>query len=73
MMYNWHRTRKLGRTVRMLWMLGCARMLGKYVHSGWDGSVEYARYRWRGREWIIPTTEVQTQYEGVESITRKDR
>lgn len=55
MSYARHWLRKLGRTTCVLFQLGCARMLGRYIHSGWDGSMEYTRYYWRGRDWIIPT------------------
>lgn len=54
-----HQLRKFGRTLQILWCLGCARMLGEYVHSANDGVIDYARYRWRGREWIIPTGPVE--------------
>lgn len=47
---------KLGRTARILGCLFAARMFGEYQHSGSDGRIEYARYRWRGRDWIIPTS-----------------
>lgn len=50
-----HRSRKLLGTLRLLWCLGAARMLGEYEHSGWNGEFPYARYRWRDRSWIIPT------------------
>jgi hypothetical protein len=46
---------KLFKTFKILYYLGMARTFGNYVHSGWDGETEYARYYWRGREWIIPT------------------
>lgn len=47
---------KLGRTIRVLSILFMARMFGEYIHSGWNGEFDYARYRWRGNEWIIPTS-----------------
>lgn len=50
-----HFIRKLGRTVLILSCLFCARMFGQYQHSGFDGTIEFARYRWRGVDWIIPT------------------
>jgi hypothetical protein len=51
--------RKLGRTIRLLFCLGAARMFGTYRNSGWDGEINYARYTWRGRDWIIPTGPVE--------------
>lgn len=50
-----HWFRKLFRTIRILSCLFMARMFGEYRHSGFNGDFEYARYAWRGREWIIPT------------------
>ncbi len=50
-----HFLRKLGGTVRILGRLFMARTFGEYRHSGWDGSIAYARYSWRGKDWIIPT------------------
>jgi len=47
--------RKLCGTIRILARLGMARTFGEYIHSGWNGEISYARYRWRGREWIVPT------------------
>jgi hypothetical protein len=55
-----HFTHKLGRTVGMLFCLFMARMFGEYRHSGWDGAISYARYTWRGKEWIIPTSAVDS-------------
>lgn len=46
---------KLFRTVRICGCILMARTFGYYVHSGFDGVNEYAQYRWRGREWRIPT------------------
>lgn len=53
---------KFLRTLRILWCLGCARTFGEYVHSGWDGFTHSARYKWRGREWIIPTSPVEGEF-----------
>jgi hypothetical protein len=39
-----------------------ARMFGEYHHSGWNGQVEFARYRWRGEEWLIPTGPLSRDY-----------
>lgn len=47
--------RKLARTVRTLSCLFAAQMFGEYVHNVGGGEIEYARYRWRGRDWGIPT------------------
>lgn len=51
-----HFLHKLGKTSAMLFCLFMARMFGEYRHSGWDGVIEYARYSWRGHDWIIPTS-----------------
>lgn len=53
-----HFLRKLRSTTRLLANLWMARTFGEYVHSGWNGQVEYARYRWRGQEWLIPTSPI---------------
>lgn len=50
-----HFLRKLWSTSRILVNLAMARTFGEYVHSVGGGEFEYARYRWRGREWAIPT------------------
>lgn len=53
---------KLNGTVAMLFCLFMARMFGEYRHSGWDGVISYARYSWRGYDWIIPTSAVETPH-----------
>lgn len=45
---------KLLNTLRICACLFMARTFGRYQHSGWDGTLHYHRYEWRGREWIIP-------------------
>lgn len=55
-----HFLHKLSGTIAMLACLFMARMFGEYRHSGWDGVIHYARYTWRGREWIIPTSAVDS-------------
>ena len=60
-----HFIKKLIKTIKLLSTLFCARMFGKYIHSGWNGEFEYARYHWRGKEWIIPISPV-----GCNSIYR---
>lgn len=57
-----HTLRKLGRTVRILTLLGLARMFGRYEYSGHDGTINFARYRWWGRSWIIPTSAVDDEW-----------
>lgn len=49
---------KLLNTLRILVCLGLARMFGEYQHSGWNGDCNFARYRWCGKEWIVPTSPV---------------
>jgi hypothetical protein len=61
-----HWLRKLDRTLRMLGCLFMARMFGKYEHSGWNETISYARYRWRGVSWIIPTSCVEEPVEIIE-------
>ena len=58
-----HYLRKLRGTLAILARLGAARMRGRYIHSGWNGEIPFARYEWRGREWIIPTGPVDSDRE----------
>jgi len=51
-----HFLKKLCSTVRILACLGLARTFGQYEHSGWDGTISFARYRWHGQSWVIPTS-----------------
>ena len=51
-----HTLYKLWRTIHMLFTLGCARMLGQYIHSEWNGEFNLAKYRWCGKEWAFPTS-----------------
>jgi hypothetical protein len=53
-----HKVRKLFNTLRLAYLLVCARTFGQYMHSGFNGEVAYARYRWRGEEWFIPTESI---------------
>jgi hypothetical protein len=46
---------KLINTIKICATLFLARTFGEYRHSGWTAEYEYARYRWRGEDWIIPT------------------
>lgn len=57
-----HWLHKFRGTVAILTKLGMARMFGQYEHSAWNGEISYARYRWRGETWIIPTGPVETEY-----------
>ncbi|UQS95264.1 hypothetical protein Pam5_48 [Pseudanabaena phage Pam5] len=45
---------KLWHTLKMAVCMIMARTFGEYETSGWDGSVDFAIYRWRGRSWFIP-------------------
>ena len=47
--------RKLLSTIRIAGTLAMARTFGRYEHSGWNGEFSYARYRFAGRSWVIPT------------------
>lgn len=53
-------SRLLG-TIKICACLFMARTFGDYLHSGWDGVIEYHRYAWRGEEWIIPKGPVDTE------------
>lgn len=54
-------TRKLVSTARILFALGMARTFGEYVHSVYDGELDCAVYKWRGRSWVIPTGPKESQ------------
>jgi hypothetical protein len=47
---------KLINTIKICATLFLARTFGEYRHSGWTLEHEYARYRWKGEDWIFPTT-----------------
>jgi len=53
--------RKFINTLSLAATLIAARTFGRYVHSGWNGDHEYAKYEWRGRFWRIPTSPDQPQ------------
>jgi hypothetical protein len=36
------------------------RTFGQYIHSGWNGDFDYARYAWKGKEWCIPMAPYET-------------
>lgn len=50
--------KKFGLTLKIAFTLIMARTFGRYVSSGWNGHCEYARYEWRGREWMFPLAPV---------------
>lgn len=55
--WEWqHARRKLLSTCRILLNLGMARTFGRYLHSEWNGEMDYAVYEWRGRTWAFPTS-----------------
>lgn len=54
-----HFARKSCGTLRILFCLGMARTFGHYEYSAYADGINYARYRWRGKTWIIPTTPVE--------------
>ena len=45
---------KFWHTLRLAGCMIMARTFGEYVNSGWNGDVDFAVYRWRGRCWFIP-------------------
>lgn len=53
--------RKLKGSLKIAATLVLARTFGAYEHSGFDGKIEYARYTWRGRSWVIPTSPVSRE------------
>lgn len=53
---------KLGSTVRILYCLAMARTFGEYHYSSWTDGINYARYSWRGKDWIVPTSAVEEEY-----------
>jgi hypothetical protein len=42
-------------TARICATLFMARTFGRYMFSGWNGDCDFAVYRWRGENWMIPT------------------
>jgi hypothetical protein len=59
-----HFGRKLWRTFLVISSMWCAQMFGEYEYSsemevGDEEFVEYARYHWRGRNWIVPTSHTE--------------
>lgn len=52
---------KLTQTLKIAATLVLARTFGRYIHSGWNGDFEYAKYKWRGREWCVPLTHAEAQ------------
>lgn len=53
------RSGKLLSTTRICFTLFCARTFGAYQHTVWNGEFEYARYRWRGHDWAVPTSAIE--------------
>ena len=51
-----HAVKKFASTLRICAGIIMARTFGQYVHSGWNGQCDYARYRWRGRDYFIQIT-----------------
>lgn len=47
--------RKIANTIKICVTLFMARTFGRYVHSVWDGELDYAKYAWRGKTWAFPT------------------
>lgn len=58
-----HFLRKLRSTLSILYHLGMARTFGTYDYSSafeeHPGYLDFARYEWRGKVWIIPTGAVE--------------
>lgn len=48
---------------RILYSITMARHFGEYQHSGWNGEFEFHRYRWRGEDWIIPSSSVTSHHQ----------
>ena len=51
-----HAITKFWSTLRICVRIIMARTFGEYIHSGWNGQNDYARYRWRGHDYFIQTT-----------------
>jgi hypothetical protein len=52
-----HVINKLRSTIRIATCIVLARTF--YEYSGWDGEIEFARYRWRGKSWKIPKGSIE--------------
>jgi hypothetical protein len=53
--------KKFGLTLKIAFTLIMARTFGRYIHSGWNGEFEYAKYEWRGHEWCVPLTAIKLE------------
>jgi hypothetical protein len=51
-----HAIKKFWSTLCICGRIIMARTFGQYVHSGWNGDCDYARYRWRGHDYFIQIT-----------------
>ena len=51
-----HAIKKFRSTLGICARIIMARTFGQYVHSGWNGQNDYARYRWRDRDYFIQIT-----------------
>ncbi|MCW0235237.1 MAG: hypothetical protein OJJ21_16675 [Ferrovibrio sp.] len=51
--------KKLASTARIVATLAMARTFGEYLHTVWDGELTYAKYRWRGQTWAIPSSAME--------------
>ncbi len=47
---------KFWRSVAIATTLIMARTFGRYLHSGWNGIHNFAKYEWRGEVWYFPTS-----------------
>jgi hypothetical protein len=56
-----HTLKKLASTIHILACLFAAKTFGEYESGGWNGEIDYCRYRWRGKSWIIPTSAVDRE------------
>lgn len=60
-----HFLRKLWKTTNLVATLFMARTFGKYEISVWDNGLSYAKYRWRGRLYAIPTEPIDEEFYGL--------
>lgn len=54
--------RKFTNTLGIAARIVLARTFGQYVHSGWDGTRDYCKYKWREQVFLIPTSPDENDY-----------
>lgn len=51
-----HAIKKFWSTLGICARILAARTFGEYMHSGYNGQCDYARYRWRDHDYFIQIT-----------------